>query len=297
MTTLGGQLRPLTASDMAVLTRNMNLAKKRFKGEGLTPRQVIDLASTRPLKYLTKQPKAAVSDIDKARSEIKTAVASFFDDKSGSVRFITRASQGSKSRRHHVIVKLNAYKEALQQLLLANENNLDSMPRKVANWLRKQKVAFTCDCERHRYFLAYVATVGGFEAGRPENGFPKIRNPDLNGVACMHVLRTLTELESSGAVLAFLTKALERKSIGFAKTQARQKEVEQATQKSTVIKTSEQRQQEAMVAQMRRSLRAAASRAPTIKKIPAGTRRVQSAVKKGGITPAEAALAILNRKS
>lgn len=44
----------------------------------------------------------------------------------------------------------------------------------------------------------------------PETGFPKIRNPNLVGVACKHVLRVMSEIEGGNAVQAFLARAIEK---------------------------------------------------------------------------------------
>ena len=69
MTTLNGQVRPITANDLAAFRQNMRIAQRRFGGKsGITPRQVIDLASSTPLRYLDPTSKFD-SDIDKARRD------------------------------------------------------------------------------------------------------------------------------------------------------------------------------------------------------------------------------------
>ncbi len=80
---------------------------------------------------------------------------------------------------------------------------------KVSYYLTKSYLKFDCDCGRHRFWYRYISTIGGFNAGRDETGFPKIRNPQLTGVACKHVLRTLTAIQQP-AFRAFLMRAVDQ---------------------------------------------------------------------------------------
>lgn len=286
ITTLGGQARPITADDLATFRHNMQQAEKRFKGgKGITARQVIDLASSVPLRYVSAgEPR---SDIDKARREITMGVP--VSALNGTIRFITNAGPGSKVSRHHVVVNLHAFETAAAQLAATpNDGNGGKTPKQIANWLRKQKLSFDCSCERHRYFFRYVATIGGFAAGWKETGYPKIRNPGLKGAACKHVLRVMTELESSNAVLRFLEKHLASVSEYQARTQLKQKEADEAASapSSTKIKTSEQRKAEAQAAKERRAAKAAARKpkARPPKRIAPATRKIQAALAAGKVT-------------
>lgn len=260
-TTLGGQARPITAEDLATFRHNMRQAERRFKGgKGITARQVIDLASGTPLRYVS--PGQPASDIDKARREITMGVP--VSAINGTIRFITNAGPDSKVRRHHVVVNLHEFETAAAQLAATpNDGKGGKTPKQIANWLRKQKLSFDCDCERHRYFFRYVATIGGFAAGRKETGYPKIRNPKLMGVACKHVLRVMTELESSTAVLRFLEKHLASVSEYKARTQLTQMEAEDALKARAParIKTSEQRAAEAAKVRQKRALARSAKQA------------------------------------
>lgn len=58
------------------------------------------------------------------------------------------------------------------------------------------------------FFFRYIATAGNFHAGRPEHGYPKIRNPQLIGVACKHVVRVMGELESSPRFRSIVSRAI-----------------------------------------------------------------------------------------
>lgn len=295
-TTLGGGIRKITADDLAAFRRNMQTAQRRFEmgksGQGLTARQIIDLATSAPLLY-KKNPKY-VSDIDKARKEITMAVAvSALNDE---VRFLTNAGPDSDANvtRHHVVVRFNAFDDAVRKLATKKLDDATA-PKQIANWLRKQKLAFDCDCGRHRYFLRYVATIGGFAAGRPEMGYPKIRNPGLQGVACKHVLRVMSELESSNLVLNFLTGHLAKlhQSVNHkARTQATQKDAEATIEKiengrTRAIKTSDMRKEEARKAAERKAIKEAASKAKrTTTRKPMATRKIEAMLESGQATEA-----------
>lgn len=262
MTTLGGKLRALTPDDLATFRRNMTLARRNFKGYGgITARQVLDLASGGGLAYKTPQSCGARSDIDKARDEIKTALpVSALGDL---VRFRTASGRDSSVPHHLVLIRFMGFKDAQQRIIAAGPDK--AAPRRAAQWLRKERLAFDCDCERHRYFLRYVATIGGFNAGRDETGFPKVRNPGLKGVACKHVLRVMAELERSNLVLGFLEKHLVRVSQSMRTTQVSQEDAAaMAARKrgrAASIQTSEQHAAQARATKARRSAVSAATRA------------------------------------
>jgi hypothetical protein len=93
--------------------------------------------------------------------------------------------------------------------------------------LRKSRLLFECSCGRHTYFYRYLATIGKYGCGRAEVGFPKIRNPELKGVACKHVIRVMSEIISSASVLAMLTEMMKRaKAHEFNKSQVRTSQAE-----------------------------------------------------------------------
>ena len=301
MTTLGGEPRPITANDLAAFRQNIRTAQRKFGARaGITARQIIDLASGRPLGY-TSPDGSYRSDIDKARREITSAIP--LSAVNGTIRFATNAGPNSKVNRHYVTVNLLEFESAAAKLA-ATEKKDKQTPKQVANWLRKQKLAFDCDCERHRYFFRYVATIGGFAAGRKETGYPKIRNPKLQGVACKHVLRVMTELESSNTVLRFLENHLQRVSEYKSRTAMTQKQAEKILKekkRTTTIKTSAQRKAEA---EKRRAAYAAknavkrdakkvqkAPKSPATKRATA-QKELQSMMERLGLTP-EQIIAIL----
>lgn len=216
----GEKPRALTSDDLAAFRHNANLLGKRFAG-GVTPRNVIDMSET--------------VDRKRAREQITTALpvsARGVKDASGKVdrlevRFMTNASKDSPDDRHHVTVEFMGYPVAIASA--AKKTAV-----KGALLMRKQNVRFDCDCGRHTFWYRYLATIGNYNAGRAENGYPKIRNPNLAGMACKHVLRVMTEIESGAYVASFLTRAVEkgRKSEdGSGNIRARQKQNDQQAEK------------------------------------------------------------------
>lgn len=170
-TTMGGELRPLRPDDLEKFRKKAKLLGKQFKG-GITGKQIID--------------RALPDDRKRCNEEIRVAIpAQSFQDK---LHFVTSASGKHKVNRHHVVVQFKGYNAALSSPTTAES---------AAKSLVAQPIAVDCDCGRQTFWFRYVATLGGFNAGQPETGFPKIRNPTLSGVACKHILRTVQKLNDS----------------------------------------------------------------------------------------------------
>ena len=188
MTTMGGVARPLTYDDLATFRYNVQHLQARYKG-GIRARQVLDMS--------------LAEDRERANKEIRMAVP--VAATGGRVRFLTNAGPDSKVNHHHVVVDFMSYGAAA-----AGARGSDKGGKGSASWMRREPVRIECDCERWRYWFRYVATIGRFNAGRDETGYPKVRNPNLHGIACKHILRVMAEVESSGTVLAFLTKIIDK---------------------------------------------------------------------------------------
>jgi hypothetical protein len=182
-TTLGGGIRPITTSDLEAFRRNAQTVGKRFRG-GITPQGVID--------------HSRAEDRQRARQQIHYAVPA--RDKAGTIQFVTNAGPDSNVSRHFITVELVYFSAAVAS---------PKKPGQMADYLTRGKVRFDCDCERHRYWFRYIATIGRYNAGRDETGFPKIRNPQLTGVACKHVLRVMVALRE-GQVRNYIAKMVER---------------------------------------------------------------------------------------
>jgi len=184
-TTLGGTgaLRALTHEDLRTFSRNVKTAGKSFKG-GITAKTVIERSDVR--------------DRELANKQIHTAVP--ISHKGGRIHFATNASKDSKDVRHHVYVELLNYANGI-----SSPGKVDN----IAKYLAGGPLKFDCDCGRHTFWYRYISTVGGFNAGRPEQGYPKIRNPNLRGIACKHVLRVMRQL-SMPDVRRVLVKMIEQ---------------------------------------------------------------------------------------
>lgn len=285
-TTLGGSFRQLTSEDLITFKRNAEALGKRYKG-GITPKAVID--RSRPI------------DRDRANSEIRVAIP--HQTKGSVVHFITNAGPKSEVTRHHVLVEFLNLDAATASPASAKE---------VVKMIVSGAVKFDCDCGRHRYWYRYIATVGRFNAGRAETGFPKIRNPELAGVACKHVLRTMQVL-GTPLIKNYVEKMVERARGTFDKKlvkttakDARDLAAHQARQsgwkRSTVESSTEKRErlaaQRAIKATAERSNAAMKKVAPAKlelmkKKFAADARRLAAA---GALTPKQLAamLAKLN---
>lgn len=246
-TTLGGELRPITADDLAAFLHNITTAKSRFKGGGIKARQVLDLSL--PI------------DLERAH-KIKWAVPAGFSR--GVLRIITDAGGTTPGvTRHHMKVQFPLFDVAAV--------DAKRTPEQAARWLLKQPLKYDCDCGKHRFWFRYIATIGGFNAGRAETGFPKIINPGLHGVGCKHALRAMSELESSRVFLNLMTKAIEKardESVVRKDVQVHQNEAEEASNsKMRDIQTSSDRKAKNDADKVRREAMRAAS-APKAKDNP-----------------------------
>lgn len=146
-----------------------------------------DLTANKILGGIT--PNAIISrsravDIRRAEQEIHAIQAVKFD-KNGVMTFRTNASKKYGATHHIVQVQFLNFQAAL---------NAGSLNVKFLDGYLKSAVKFNCDCGRHRFWYRYIATVGGFAFGQPETAFPKIRNPELTGLACKHVVRVMHTL-------------------------------------------------------------------------------------------------------
>jgi hypothetical protein len=232
-TTLGGgewsKRRLLTPEDLQAIRRNVEALGKRYQG-GIRPRQVIDLSLE--------------SRRERAREEIRMAVPSYSNaDRSGLivVRFVTNAGPDTRSvpPRHHVTVQLMSTGAAVT---MAKDT------AKASRWLCREPLRFDCDCGDHTFRFRYIASAGKFNYGRTETGYPKIRNPGLEGIACKHVIRVMQQLDSGmaddfvGRLLDKIRKAedIKQKSVCASQNEAeaQAKKQENAPAK---IKTSQQR--------------------------------------------------------
>ncbi len=168
-----GMTRVLTRDDLQAFKHNIETIAENYKG-GITVEQVIAFSRQ--------------DDIDLANQQIH--VAHPVRRKGGLVHFITNASKGSDVLYHHVNVEFQAF-----DALIFNPEKIKATT--VENRLSKGKVKFECDCGKFKYWFRYINSVGGTVLGRKEGGFPKIRNPQLTGIACKHILRVMHFIKSA----------------------------------------------------------------------------------------------------
>jgi hypothetical protein len=190
MTTLDGHPRMITAGDLAKFTDSVKRVGKQFKG-GITAQQSINLSL----------------GIDRKRANEHIKWAMFAGSRGSVFRFVTSASGRTPGvHRHFVEVDFLEFTSAVSAPLTAQVS---------AKRMSKGHLRFNCDCGRHTFWYRYVASIGGFALGRIETGFPKIRNPQLSGVACKHVLRVMHMIAAKDSTtLKAITQAIETQRFG-----------------------------------------------------------------------------------
>lgn len=245
-TSLRGEIRSLTVDDIRAFQQNVQRLKAKFKG-GITAQSVIDLAL--PV------------DRDRANKEIRMAVPASIQG--GKVHFITNAGPNSDVSRHHVNIRFLDFDAAVG----ASPNE----PKKLGKLVTAGRLAFDCDCGRHTFWYRYLATIGRYNTGRNETGYPKIKNPNLKGVACKHVLRTMHVVLKDSAVQLKIAQAvlrardtLDRSQIKAEKTKVaelRQMADAQAGKRtsSTNLKSSAEKKETAARAKAKRDMKKAAT--------------------------------------
>jgi hypothetical protein len=132
-------------------------------------------------------------------------------------------------------------------VLADGNSSLEAARRMLAG-----KLKFDCDCGRHTYWYRYIASIGNFNYGRPEDGFPRVRNPKLMGIACKHIIRVMATI-TAGATFNLFAKGMietgrrtlsnKRTAVTVKEQQAFIDQMEKArkqAKRGTVIKTSEE---------------------------------------------------------
>lgn len=187
-TTLGvenGKSRVIQVEDLKVFAENIKTMQQRYKA-GITPNQVIALSLD--------------DDIERANKQIKYSMPK--SRKGDIIHFITDASGENGANHHYVNVQFLGF----NILRLSPNEVTQSM---IKNKLANGTVKFECNCGRYRYWYRYVNSIAGTTLGRTETVFPKIRNPNLTGVACKHILRTMHWIKS-GHGIHYLEKELHK---------------------------------------------------------------------------------------
>lgn len=182
-TSLGGVLRPMTEEDLKVIERNIQVVQKQY-AKGITAKNVLDFS--------------LLADKQRCNKQIHLCVP--LSLKGNVVRFMVNASGENGVAYHYINVQF----EQMPSAIMAT-----TFDRKTANNVSYGKLRFECSCEHHKYTFRYLATIAGYNYGREEQAFPKIRNPTLSGVACKHVLRVMQYIRSA-MFQEYLFKAVEK---------------------------------------------------------------------------------------
>lgn len=258
----GQQSVALTAKQIQAFKQNVKTVQQNFRG-GITAQQTLDFAAS----------------IDKQRAQREIRVSMPVQAKGGRVQFTTSASLKYKATRHYVTVEFMSFEAAVA--------GGQGSPMTMARWLRQEPLKFDCDCGRHKFFYRYITTIGAFNAGRPELGYPKVTNAQLTGVCCKHVVRTMTEIASSGNVTAFLAKLIEKgraakrpSDVGKVANKITQREMEQQAakmfQRPRAISTSDQLALRRQAVE-HKALAAAVKKAPPPKQVTNSTKSASQA--------------------
>lgn len=238
-TTIGGDFRPLTVDDLMAFKAAVHDVQRlhgQRKGNvpvpgasgGILAKQVINLSSP--------------EDRQRASREIHTVIP--LNNRGGVVHLQTNASAQSDVARHHVMVHFLDY-----DAVLADGNT----PLEAAKRMLAGKLRFDCDCGRHTFWYRFIASIGNFNYGRPEDGFPRIRNPNLRGIACKHVIRVMATIGAGATFNLFAKRMIEngRKTLSnkqvsmtVAEQQAfveQAKKAQQQAKRGSVIRTSQEK--------------------------------------------------------
>lgn len=248
-TSIDGKPRMLTFDDILAFKAAVKDIQ-RIHGQhspqaagGILVKKVVDLSTP--------------EDRERANKEIHFAVP--VSNRAGVVQFQTNSGPNSNVSRHTVMVQFLSYDLALSSGQPVAE---------AAKQLARGKIKYDCDCERHTFWFRYIASVGNFNYGRAEDGFPRIRNPKLYGIACKHVLKVMGVLGHAGTFNNFARRMIEhgRKTLSDKQKIMTVKEQQEfienaagARKRDRTVRTSEEKRlaRAAQPAQQRRAAEAA----------------------------------------
>ncbi|EGQ7810298.1 phage tail protein [Vibrio parahaemolyticus] len=171
-----------TVADLVKFEKNRKNRREKYDPStaGITYAQII--AGSRKI------------DVDRANNKV--------DDGSGITRATlagfkkniaiirVKASSISKHQEHRVELRFEEWDD-----LVIDPPSGDYI--KAAKSAARGRISISCSCGRHHYWYRYLATMGGYAITPPaEHAYPKEKNPDLTGVACKHVLKSVEMCQS-----------------------------------------------------------------------------------------------------
>ena len=196
-----------TADDLKAFQKARTDTTKRFGKKGITIDQLI--AASRPDDVKRANGTFIPKKENGWRGNLARGAARLYQVRGDTLFFSVRASEESKKQLHQVKIRLQGWNDQLTNER-ANEKTA------VKNALDGQ-ILIDCDCERHQFWYRYLAGVGGYALTPPaEKDFPKVRNPDLTGACCKHVVAAFQVVRTPTyqAVIANQMKR-QRQHVGF----------------------------------------------------------------------------------
>ncbi|NAW53011.1 phage tail protein [Vibrio sp. V41_P2S12T139] len=199
--------RTLTASTLAKPTNKaLKALGEKAKGQRFTKEDLIKFdkarqrhkevydSKTAGITYAFLVKNSRQIDVDRANNRVDDGTgihkATLIGIKNNIALIRVRASSVSRHEEHRVKVRLEQWDELLHEPPNGDYNQ-------AVQLACAGRISFDCDCGRHQYWYRYLATMGNYCIAPPkEFTFPKIRNPELSGVACKHVLKATTMLQS-----------------------------------------------------------------------------------------------------
>ena len=216
-----------TVDDLKAFQKARTDTAKRFGKKGITIDQLI--AASRPDDVKRANGTFIPKKENGWRGNLARGAARLYQVRGDTLFFSVRASEESKKQLHQVKIRLQGWNDQLTNER-ANEKTA------VKNALDGQ-IMIDCDCERHQFWYRYLAGVGGYALTPPaEKDFPKVRNPDLTGACCKHVVAAFQVVRTPTyqAVIASQMKR-QRQHVGFGddkKTRELTKEDQDAIKKA-----------------------------------------------------------------
>ena len=204
-----GTYRPVTLKDVIEFdARRTKLAKKWKKG--IRARDIVDLASA----VVSGQKRSALA---KAKAQIHTVLP--IANKGGEFKFATNTGPDSLDDRQYVSIKMLNFEAAVASA---------STPEAISKQVTEGPLAIGCSCGDFRFVYAFICTSGGF--GLPqhrETAFPKIKNPQLSGVACKHIVKAASTLIQSPTLRNYVARVIKAERLKTSSTLKRNAIAEQ----------------------------------------------------------------------
>ncbi|MGL5469496.1 MAG: hypothetical protein ACRDCT_15135 [Shewanella sp.] len=193
-----------TAADLKRFDQlNKKYKKRRGNRVGINYRELIARSRAIDIKRANNQVTDGSGIVSARPSQIKNGNIMLF-------RVV--ASSRSKHDEHRVKFRLENWHDCMRAAGATKEGYKKAVKAACAG-----EVSFDCSCGRHQYWYRYIATLGNYQLSPPkEMAFPKIRNPELTGVSCKHVIKVFTMLQSPTwqAKLAHQME-IQAKAVGF----------------------------------------------------------------------------------